>query len=276
MITKKCNKCGKVKLISEFHKHKLHKDGHNNRCKNCRIEEKKRYWEKNLERIRERDRTYRKNNPEKAINWQENNSEKIKGYRIIYYKNNIEKIKIKGFKRRELRRYFKSKLICKICKKEFEGRSYSKYCFDCKKEEVRRRTKLFDKKRTIKNRIKRVYVNKICKECGNRFKVSLKKSNYQKFCSKECNGKASSRNLRHKRRLLIGSVHNKVYLKDLIAKYNYRCGICGEIINPDLKREDKFSLTIDHILPISKGGSHTLDNLQMAHLICNSYKGNNI
>ena len=33
------------------------------------------------------------------------------------------------------------------------------------------------------------------------------------------------------------------------------------------------NLEIDHIIPISKGGSHTWSNVQVAHLICNSNKG---
>lgn len=165
MEFKTCSKCREVKPISEFHKNKSHKDDHANQCKNCRIEEKKRYRENNLERIRERDRTYRKNNPEKEINWRENNRENIKKYNRIYYENNSEEIGIKGFKRRELKRCFKPKPICKICKEEFEGRLNRKYCsIDCKKEEARRRTKLYSKKRTIKNRINKVYINKICKE----------------------------------------------------------------------------------------------------------------
>lgn len=32
--------------------------------------------------------------------------------------------------------------------------------------------------------------------------------------------------------------------------------------------------TIDHIVPMSKGGAHTMDNVQLAHAICNSIKGN--
>jgi 5-methylcytosine-specific restriction endonuclease McrA len=31
---------------------------------------------------------------------------------------------------------------------------------------------------------------------------------------------------------------------------------------------------MDHIVPISKGGTHTLDNVQMAHRFCNLSKGN--
>lgn len=33
------------------------------------------------------------------------------------------------------------------------------------------------------------------------------------------------------------------------------------------------AMTLDHIIPLSKGGSHTADNLQCAHFMCNSKKG---
>jgi 5-methylcytosine-specific restriction endonuclease McrA len=33
------------------------------------------------------------------------------------------------------------------------------------------------------------------------------------------------------------------------------------------------SLSIDHIIPRSQGGSHKIDNLRAAHLLCNSQRG---
>ena len=45
------------------------------------------------------------------------------------------------------------------------------------------------------------------------------------------------------------------------------CAICGL----DIKRED---FSIDHIIPISKGGRNILKNLQPAHKWCNLEKGN--
>ena len=33
------------------------------------------------------------------------------------------------------------------------------------------------------------------------------------------------------------------------------------------------SVSLDHVVPLSRGGSHTLGNVRCAHLICNIRKG---
>lgn len=48
----------------------------------------------------------------------------------------------------------------------------------------------------------------------------------------------------------------------LCVKYNYRCLCCRE----------KKPLTIDHIVPLSKGGTHSIDNVQPLCKSCNSKK----
>lgn len=35
-MKKKCNKCGKDKLVNDFHKNNVSKDGKQNFCKQCR------------------------------------------------------------------------------------------------------------------------------------------------------------------------------------------------------------------------------------------------
>jgi 5-methylcytosine-specific restriction endonuclease McrA len=47
-------------------------------------------------------------------------------------------------------------------------------------------------------------------------------------------------------------------------EYNYLCAYCGQM-KP---------LTIDHIVPLSKGGRHDIDNIVPACGSCNSSKGN--
>ena len=51
----------------------------------------------------------------------------------------------------------------------------------------------------------------------------------------------------------------------LISNYLTRmCGICELLI------EGKYE--IDHIIPLSRNGTHTIDNLQLSHPICNRTK----
>jgi len=52
----------------------------------------------------------------------------------------------------------------------------------------------------------------------------------------------------------------------VVATSNGLCGICGDPIF------GKFD--IDHIVPLTKGGAHSTDNLQVAHHHCNVSKGN--
>ena len=60
-------------------------------------------------------------------------------------------------------------------------------------------------------------------------------------------------------------------LSDVIERDGWRCGICGKTVDPRAKGRDRKSL--DHVIPICMGGSHTLANAQLAHLGCNSRKG---
>lgn len=51
------------------------------------------------------------------------------------------------------------------------------------------------------------------------------------------------------------------------------CSICGLPINYDLESPHPWSFTVDHIIPINKGGTSDFANLAAAHRKCNSVKG---
>lgn len=51
------------------------------------------------------------------------------------------------------------------------------------------------------------------------------------------------------------------------------CGICGDWIDPSVEYPDPMSKSLDHIVPLARGGAHCIENVQAAHLRCNLKKG---
>ena len=54
----------------------------------------------------------------------------------------------------------------------------------------------------------------------------------------------------------------------LVKRDGMVCALCGEPI------ATLSEVTIDHIVPLSRGGTDRLDNLRLAHEACNKRRGN--
>lgn len=61
---------------------------------------------------------------------------------------------------------------------------------------------------------------------------------------------------------------------EIFDRDGWVCGICSEPIDRDLLHPDPMSVSLDHIIPMSKGGGHVPLNVTCAHLFCNLSKGN--
>ena len=72
---------------------------------------------------------------------------------------------------------------------------------------------------------------------------------------------AYEQSARYQRSLITNSVRFEVFRRD-----GYRCQICGRT------RGDGAKLVVDHIVPVAKGGTSDMDNLQTLCFECNSGK----
>jgi 5-methylcytosine-specific restriction endonuclease McrA len=66
---------------------------------------------------------------------------------------------------------------------------------------------------------------------------------------------------------------------DHLTLFNLHGWICRICLNPIDKRQRKPSLwaaTVEHIIPLCQGGTHTWDNVAAAHAICNFQKGGSL
>jgi 5-methylcytosine-specific restriction endonuclease McrA len=83
-------------------------------------------------------------------------------------------------------------------------------------------------------------------------------------------GKLTDKRKHHKRRAIMenaGTFTNEQW-QERLAEYNYCCAYCYNSFPVN-------ELTIDHMHPISRGGTNTIDNLVPACKSCNSRKGTN-
>lgn len=77
----------------------------------------------------------------------------------------------------------------------------------------------------------------------------------------------------HRRRAVMrGSDAETLDFAALWERDGGKCWICGEGVDPTLSHPDPGSKSWDHVVPISAGGGHTMQNVALSHLRCNLSK----
>jgi 5-methylcytosine-specific restriction endonuclease McrA len=117
--------------------------------------------------------------------------------------------------------------------------------------------------------------SRACERCGARIGDSTR-GGRRKYCT-PCGYIAMreyQRDARRIRRARERGVEREPYTMEYIAmRDQYRCGICGDKVAMSEPVPHPKAATIDHLIPISEGGPDTKANVQLAHFICNSYRG---
>lgn len=134
-----------------------------------------------------------------------------------------------------------------------------------------------------------------CKECGHGFRARIR--TIELYCSDACRQKAR-RSMRKKTyrgprserakmarrrckaarraRLANAPRGERVCPASIFERDKWLCGICGTITDRNAKVPSPLAATLDHIIPLAKGGSHDPSNVQCAHFICNSRKSDKV
>jgi 5-methylcytosine-specific restriction endonuclease McrA len=77
---------------------------------------------------------------------------------------------------------------------------------------------------------------------------------------------AQRASVQKRRATLVGAYVEPVYMSVVVKRDQGICGICK-------KRVMAAERSIDHIIPLARGGLHRMSNVQLAHRVCNTRKG---
>ena len=159
-------------------------------------------------------------------------------------------------------------------------------CKNCQKNKSQEKEQDKKRKQQIKNKMPKLsnqhYLQSsafilMCEACGKTF-ISNKE---ERFCCEECRKKhynqLSWRNRQKK-------IRDALVDKDITLEKVYRndrgiCYLCGGkcdyddyvVVNDTVICGNDYP-SIEHVIPLSKGGKHSWDNVRLAHRLCNTLK----
>lgn len=162
--------------------------------------------------------------------------------------------------------------ICKSCvgKKNIATKTKQALTVVAKQEQHCTKCKLLKPLSSFhKDKTKLSGFRAVCKSC----RYELEKDKNALYL-KTLNGKASSANRKNKRRALINSSSDNSITTPLLMKkreeQNHKCYYCGLPFDYTTKR----SVHLDHVIPLSKGGIHSITNVVWSCQKCNLLKSN--
>jgi len=238
MDEKRCTKCGTVKPLSEFYKRTKSRDGHAYKCKAC----EKAYKAANVEAIAARGKAWNASHKEERAAYDKvyraANKGKVAARKRAYYAAHREAIAA------DRKAYYATH-------KE-ERLAYAKAYRAAHKEEIAAREKAYAA--TRKEEI--AAYNKVY-NAAHREEAAARKKAYNAAHKEEKSASA------HNRRVAGGVTLTAQVVRDIKARAGGVCCYCGEDF------EDGH---IDHILPVSRGGTNDPENLVYVCARCNLQK----
>lgn len=107
-----------------------------------------------------------------------------------------------------------------------------------------------------------------CEVCNALVVGASLKSKPGRFCKRHQNHYKGHR----KRARKYGVHYEYINPRTIYTRDKWKCGLCHKRVNSNLAYPDPMSASLDHLIPMSRGGPHAPANVQCAHLSCNMTK----
>lgn len=234
---KKCCTCKEVKQLLFFSKNKKERDGMQSECKSCQKVRRD-------ARIAVNPNYFNVSDKEKKHEYYINNAYRLKEYRAEYYKENKDRL-----------------------------REVSKAYYEANKEKHNETCRKYYKenKEKLAEYYKARYHENIDSEKKRQkeYRIANKEKIQARHAERYQQNKEYFRAAWHKRRARLRNAdgsHTKEDIQFILEKQKGKCVTCAVCITTDY--------SVDHITPLSKGGSNNKDNIQLLCKSCNSSKGN--
>lgn len=131
----------------------------------------------------------------------------------------------------------------------------------------------------------RTFVSGHCAECGDYF-TAESWTGEARYCSTSCSQRFNGRLNRAVRRARKNgaSIDRGLTWRTVAARDGTDCYLCHQPTDDnDYEVHPTGAImvgpaypSLDHVVPLSRGGSHTFDNAQLAHMRCNSLKSDSL
>ncbi|MGF2208968.1 HNH endonuclease [Streptomyces albidoflavus] len=117
-----------------------------------------------------------------------------------------------------------------------------------------------------------------CTYCGLVFEASRRD---RKHCgASACRAKWHSQRMgpyvQARRAAKAGVTADSFTASEIFERDGFVCWICGTEALADVPKNHPQRATLEHVVPLSRGGAHTRANVRCAHLLCNLRKGGKV
>ncbi len=251
--SKRCSRCKQIAPVEMFVKGKRYKDGLQPWCKTCRREYDCEHRKKNAERHRAQSRARYAANPEKhKAYWKrsyERHKDKRRAYAREHYQENKEQL-AERFARyyRENVEYMRARAAAWRLANPERHKQNLRNWYEANKEYAKQYARTY-------------------REANKDWLYSLnaERARHWKEANPERVRLLARQYSSRRRARLQDATMGTVSYRAILERDGHVCHICGLDVATD-------DVHFDHVIPLSKGGAHSMENIKVSHSKCNLRK----